>query len=190
MAGSTLTIRNLEAIRQKDPQLGQAFDDVLAMIQTTSQQANVTPSGNAIAPPPNVSSLQVTSANGAFSAAIIDNNPVVRGINYFLEYSPTPAFNAPIVIDLGASRNWEGVLGNRILYWRAYSSYPTSARSTPVYFGSQAAPTAVTGGGTISPPASLPSQGSGTSSGASGSDGGFGNNPKRGDRPVTQGPYR
>jgi hypothetical protein len=183
-----LNPRNLQAIRLRDPELGDLLDDMLGYDQNIANQVNASPTGT-IQPPPNVSAVTVTAANGVFSAAITDSNPVVRGINYFLEYSETPSFNAPKVVDLGASRNWEGALGNRTLYFRGYSQYPTSARSAPVYHGSQTSPTAVPGGGTIAPPVSLPSQGSGTARGASGSDGGFGNNPSRGT-PVTQAPVR
>lgn len=181
-----LNPRNLQAVRIQNPELGDLLDDVLGYIQNVATQSNTSPTGG-IQPPPTVSSVNVSAANGVFSAAITDNNPVVRGINYFLEYSDTPSFNSPKVVDLGASRNWEGALGNRTLYFRGYSQYPTSARSAPVYHGSQTAPSAVPGGGIISPPVSLPSQGSGTARGASGSDGGFGNNPARGN-PVTQAP--
>lgn len=181
-----LNLRNLQSIRLRDPELGEALDDVLKMMQNMATQANVSPTGT-IQPPTPISALKVSAANGLFSAAITDNGPVVRGANYFLEYSDTPSFNAPKVLDLGQSRNFEGFLGNRTLYWRAYHQYPASVRSSPVYHGTPTSPIAVPGGGIVSGPVSLPSQGSGTARGASGSDGGFGNNPSRGT-PVTQAP--
>ena len=179
-----LNPRNLQAIRIQNPELGDLIDDVLGYIQNMAQQGNLSPTGT-IQPPPPISSLKVTAANGLFKAAITDNAPVVRGIHYFLEYSDSPSFNAPIVVHMGTTRNWESMLGNRTLYFRAYSQYQSSVRSSPVYHGSQTAPNAVLGGGTVMPPAPLASQGSGTTSGATGADGGFGNNPMRGN-PVTQ----
>lgn len=181
-----LTYRNRSFIKNSDPLVAEALDDILNLLQNTLDQANTAATGT-ITPPPSVSSIQITAAQGIFDAAIVDNiSGVVRGINYFLEYSTSPSFTAPVVIDLGASRNWRGFLGNQVLYWRGYSSYPTSARSEPAYYGTQSQPIAVAGGGTSTGPAPLPSNGSGTSSGANGGDGGFGNQPFRGtSRPIT-----
>ena len=153
-------------------------------IQSVMTQTNSSPTGQTPAPPP-PSSLTVTSAQGIFDAAIQDNNPVNRGINYFLEYSQEPGFSAPTVVDLGASRNHRAYLGNKNLYWRAYSAYPTSERSSPVYHGSQATPIMVAGGGPNSGPNLLGSQGSGTTNGPTGSDGGFGAQPYRKIRPTS-----
>jgi hypothetical protein len=77
---------------------------------------------------------------------------------YFAESDVTPAFSAPRVYFLGASRNLYVQLGNQTLYWRAFSQYIGSLASTPVAFGTP--PTAVVGGG-ASGPTPQPSQGSG-----------------------------
>jgi hypothetical protein len=77
---------------------------------------------------------------------------------YFAESDTTPAFSAPRVYFMGASRNIYLQLGNQTLYWRGYSQYVGSLPSAPVTFGSPA--TGVVGGG-ASGPAPLPSSGSG-----------------------------
>jgi len=172
-------------ISDKFPEVGMALDDMIDYIQSVMTQTNSSPQGQSD-PPPSPASLKVTAAHGIFDAAITDNNPVNRGINYFLEYSDNPQFNAPTTIDLGQSRNFRGHLGNQNLYWRAHSSYPTGPRSPHVYHGgSPVNPSPVAGGGVLTGPTPQPSQGSGTSNGASGSDGAFGNFPYRKIRPTS-----
>lgn len=159
----------------------EALDDIAAKSAQGFQQVVVTP-GGVTDPPPQISgvTVQVTKTAGLFDVAIQDNTPVSRGINYFAEWSLTANFSKPVVIDMGASRNLSIFLGGQTVYWRAYSSYPTSAPSAPVYFGTAASPTAVVGTvvGSATP---LASTGSGTSpsSGTQGNSG-FGQNPARG----------
>lgn len=171
-----LTLQDLEALRTQSPALGRALDQVVAAINASNQVQQ--PDA-----PPQISALQVTAAGGVFDIAITDNNPVYRGVNYFVEYSTTQSFNQPIVVDLGASRNYRATWGNQTFFFRAYSQYPTSAPSQPVYFGSATSPIAVTGGGVSSGPAPLGSNGSGTAP-SSGKDGGagFGKDPYRGGK--------
>lgn len=179
-----LDYRNRQLLMNQNPQLAQALDDVIGHIQNVMAQTNSSPDGQA-GPPPSPSQINVSAAHGIYDVAITDNNPVNRGINYFLEYSTSPNFVAPHTIDLGQSRNFRANLGNQTLYWRAHSSYPTGPRSQPVYHGSPVNPTPVVGGGVYSGPTPQGSQGSGTSYGASGSDGAFGNQPYRKARPTT-----
>lgn len=178
-----LSYRNRQALIEKNPELAEALDDLATHLERTMNQTNASVNGQS-EPPPAPSALTVSAAHGIFDAAITDNAPVNRGINYFLEYSAQPSFTAPTSIDLGQSRNFRGSLGNQTLYWRAHSSYPTGPRSPHAYHGSESAPAAVQGGGVNSGPAISRSQGSGTSVGASGSDGAFGNNAFRGRRPT------
>jgi hypothetical protein len=162
-----------------DPNLRQALDDLASQIANVGAQVNAATQGNTLAPP-QISSLSVTAAGGIFDAVIQDNNPVSRGIEYFLEYSLTPV-GPWTVVSLGPSRGpWRGTLGNQTLYWRGYSQYPTSAPSAVVYFGGAANPTAVVGGGTAAGPAPQPSAGSGTAptNGLSGGQG-YGSLPTR-----------
>ena len=175
-----LDYRNRQQIFDKSPEVAQALDDICKQLENVANQTNSSPIG-VTNPPPTPNSLNVTAAHGIFDAKITDNNPVSRGINYFLQYSPSPSFNSPTTIDLGQSRNHRVSLGNQTLYWRAHSSYPTSAWSGHVYHGTSTVPIALFGGGPMTGPALQPSSGSGTSDGASGSDGAFGNNPVRGN---------
>jgi len=156
--------RNRAYLLAQDPRLAEALDDVMNAVTTVARQTNAHPTAEPAAPPP-ISALNVVAAGGIFEAALTDNAPVSRGIHYFLEYSTTPAFVQPVVVDLGTSRNWRQTLGNLTLYFRAYSQYSTSGPSAPVYFGPAAGPTPVAGGGAVSGPAPLPSAGSGTASG-------------------------
>lgn len=177
--------RNRAEIMSENPRLAEALDDILGTVQHVATQTNVSMNGQAAAPQP-PSSLKVTASQGIFEAAINDNNSQVnRGVHYFLEYSKSPSFNSPHQVSLGPSRNWRGNLGNVPLYFRAHSSYLTSPRSAPVYHGTSVNPILVTGGGSSTGPDLLPSNGSGTSTGASGSDGAFGNSQYRGSTPPT-----
>lgn len=175
-----LQIANLELIRAKDPHVAEALDSIAAALGNVATQTTATMFGKTAAPT-GPSNVNVTSSGGIFDIAITDNSPVQRGINYFVEYSESPSFVKPIIIDLGQARNYRTFLGNKTLFFRAYSAYPTSARSPVVYHGGSASnPTAVVGGGATTGPALQASQGSGTTSGANGGDGGFGNNADRG----------
>jgi len=90
--------------------------------------------------------------------SVADPSAARPGLFYFAESDTTPAFSAPRVYFMGASRNLYVQLGNQTLYWRAYSQYIGSLPSAPVSFG--APPIAVAGGGATGP-APLPSSGSG-----------------------------
>lgn len=152
-----------EHIQRIDPLLHKSMQDLLNKVETVAQQTASSLTGFSQAPP-NISSLSVTAANGIFDVQIQDNSSVNRGVNYFLEYSTTPGFQQPVVVDLGASRNYRASWGNQTLYFRALSQYPTSAPSKPVYFGPSNNPTAVVGGGSAGPMIQ-PSTGSGTAPG-------------------------
>lgn len=129
--------------------------------QNLASQVNGSGSGQPNAPP-SIGGLAVTGQNGHFNIAIHDQGPIYRGVNYFVEHADNPNFTNPHVIDLGASRNHNIYLGNVTRYWRAYSSYGTSAPGKPAYFGSQGIPAPVRGGGLAGGPAFTASKGSGT----------------------------
>jgi hypothetical protein len=153
-----------------DPRLSQTFKD---LSNAQDNAANVTGvSGVATKAPPNVRSIFVQAAHGFFNVAITDpegQGGQSQGIFYFLDWDTSPNFTNPQTIHLGPARNWYGALGSQTTYWRAYSQFLSSPRSDYVYFGGQAAPTGVPGGGAAGPvPAA--SQGSG----GKGGRGGFG----------------
>jgi len=152
-----LTVAQIAPLKDRDPYLYETLTKIVAAVNAASQSAGVDSSTPSPAPPP-ITSVTVQAANGWFDIAITDPSQTRPGLFYFAESDTTPAFGAPRVYFLGASRNLYTQLGNQTLYWRAYSQYVGSLPSQPVTFG--APPTAVLGGGSAGP-APLPSSGSG-----------------------------
>ena len=152
-----LTVAQLAPMKDRDPYLYETLVKIVSAVNATSANAGVDPANPSPAPPA-IAALNVQAANGWFDLAITDPAVTRPGLFYFAESDVTPAFSAPRVYFLGASRNLYVQLGNQTLYWRAYSQYVGSLASAPVTFGSPAA--AVPGGGS-SGPAPLPSSGSG-----------------------------
>jgi len=153
---------------------------VLPMIQTTAQNAAVSPNGSA-ASPQSPSQISVAAAGEMVHVSLTDNSALNRGVQYFTEISANdPSFRQPIVFHHGTSRTpppfplpSKDGSGNAISYYvRAYSQYPGSPPSAPVVHGGAASPTAVTLGGATELNL-LPSTGSGTASG-NGTQGGQG----------------
>lgn len=176
-----LTVAQLAPIKDRDPYLYETLAKIVASVNSTSQRAGVDPSTPAPAPSP-VASMTVQAANGWFDISITDPSDSRPGLFYFAESDVTPAFSAPRVYFMGASRNLYVQLGNQTLFWRAYSQYIGSQPSAPITFGSP--PIAVAGGGS-SGPAPLPSAGSGVfPNGVLRGANGFGVNP--GSRIVRQ----
>ena len=152
-----LTVAQLAPLKDRDPYLYETLTRIVSAVNATSQRAGVDPSVPAPAPSP-IASINVQASNGWFDLSIADPSDARPGLFYFVESDVTPAFSAPRVYFLGASRNLYVQLGNQTLYWRAFSQYIGSLASTPVAFGTP--PTGVAGGG-ASGPAPQPSQGSG-----------------------------
>lgn len=152
-----LTIAQLAPLKNRDPYLYETLTNIVSAVNSTSQRAGVDPSTPAPAPSP-IASMSVQAANGWFDISIADPSDSRPGLFYFAESDVTPAFSAPRVYFMGASRNLYVQLGNQSLYWRGFSQYIGSLPSAPVVFGSP--PTAVAGGG-ASGPAPQPSRGSG-----------------------------
>src|SRR5579863_7924928 len=152
-----LTVAQLAPIKDRDPYLYETLTKIVASVNATSQAAGVDPATPAPAPT-SVASITVQASNGWFDISIADPSDARPGLFYFAESDVTPAFSAPRVYFLGASRNLYVQLGNQTLYWRAYSQFVGLLGLVPVTFGSPA--TGVVGGGTAGP-APLPSSGSG-----------------------------
>src|SRR5258708_2106391 len=152
-----LTVAQLAPLKDRDPYLYETLTRIVSAVNAASQRAGVDPSVSAPAPSP-IASISVQAANGWFDISIADPSDARPGLFYFAESDVTPAFSAPRVYFLGASRNLYVQLGNLTLYWRAYSQYIGSLPSSPVTFG--ASPVAVAGGG-ASCPAPQASHGSG-----------------------------
>src|SRR5690242_9074847 len=169
-----LTIAQLAPLKDRDPYLYETLTRIVSALNATSQRAGVDPTTPAPAPSP-IASISVQAANGWFDLSISDISDARPGLFYFAESDTTPAFSAPRVYFLGASRNLYVQLGNQTLYWRAFSQYVGSLPSAPIPFGSP--PTAVTGGGSTGP-TPLPSSGSGAlPNGQLRGGNGFGINP-------------
>lgn len=172
-----LQLKHLNAIAQggaSPAMVAETWKSVLDAINTIAKHTAISVVGPQVQPPPPVS-LNVIAANGIFDVAIQDNNPAEGNLapEYFVEYSTSPSFNAPIVKHLGPSRNWRPMLGNQTLYFRAYSQFGrSSAVSAHRYFGPNNAPTPVIGGG-VAGPTIQASAGSGTNP-TSGLGGGVG----------------
>jgi len=136
---------------------------VQAGFSAIEQQTNSNISSEPSAPP-NPQALDVAALNGHFTFAITDQSQgLARGVQYHIEHADNPGFVNAQPIHLGPFRNGHVYLGDDIRYFRAYSSYPGSPNSNHVYFGGQAMPKAVRGGGDVGAPQFLPSRGSGTS---------------------------
>lgn len=169
-----LTVAQLAPIKDRDPYLYETLTKIVTSLNATSQRAGVDPSTPAPAPTP-VASMTVQASNGWFDISITDPSNSRPGLFYFTESDTTPAFSAPRVYFMGASRNLYVQLGNQTLFWRAYSQYIGSLPSAPITFGSP--PTAVSGGGAAGP-TPLPSSGSGVPpNGRLRGGNGFGINP-------------
>jgi hypothetical protein len=152
-----LTVAQLAPLKDRDPYLCETLTKIVSAVNATSQRAGVDSSTPSPAPTP-IASISVQASNGWFDIAITDPSDSRPGLFYFAESDVTPAFNAPRVYFLGATRNLYVQLGNQTLYWRAFSQYIGSMPSLPLTFGSP--PTAVVGGGSVGP-TPQPSKGSG-----------------------------
>jgi hypothetical protein len=169
-----LTVSQIAPLKDRDPYLYETLTKIVASVNATSQRAGVDPSTPAPAPAP-IASITVQASNGWFDISVADPSDARPGLFYFAESDTTPAFSAPRVYFMGASRNLYVQLGNQTLYWRAFSQYIGSLPSAPVTFGSP--PTAAAGGGSTGP-TPLPSSGSGVlPNGLLRGGNGFGVNP-------------
>lgn len=163
-----ITIRNMDYIRSLNSEqlpgigarLHETITDILTAVGNLEQQVNGNASGQPSAPP-SINGIQVSGANGFLHVALTDNNPVFRGIRYYVEHSDSPHFSNPQIVPLHDARNVTIPVGNQTRFVRAYSAYDSSGPSAPVYHGG-ASPIGVNGGGSNGGPAFLPSQSSGT----------------------------
>jgi hypothetical protein len=152
-----LTVAQLAPLKVRDPYLYETLAKIVSALNSAGQRAGVDPTTPPAAPS-RIASINVQASNGWFDIAIVDPSDARPGLFYFAESDTTPAFAAPRVYFMGASRNMYLQLGNQALYWRAFSQYIGSQPSGPVAFGSPAV--AVSGGGSAGP-VPLPSSGSG-----------------------------
>jgi len=149
-------------------------------INNLGSQTNAQPVGSTQAPP-QISRITATpKGGGVHQVTIFDNNPVQRGIRYFAEYSADPNFSTFSVVAMSTSRQIDVPAGTGDLFWRAYSQYPTSPPSLPVYHGGTIPVAVNSTGATASAAAGIPGTGSGTDQNLQPQGGsGFGINPDR-----------
>lgn len=157
----SLSARGLDTLREDYPQ---GYDALLAIVKSANQIASTAGVGavGTAQTPDNNGSIDVVAADGIFDIAMTDPNPQ-RGEYYFLEYDLTGSFSDAIVISLGPSRNWRGMLGNQTYFFRWYKQLLGSNVSGYAFFGGTT-PAGVAGGGALAGPAPHDTEGSGTSS--------------------------
>jgi hypothetical protein len=150
-----LTVPQLEAVRADDPLVYEALKSVVAAVNSLGQRLNVDPhpasastSGMNLPPPAPPASIAVTGARGVFSVALAPGAGNTTPISYFVEAASDAVFSPAntVIYPLGGARVANVALGNVTRYWRARAKYIESDYSPYVYFGTQAAPTAVVGG--------------------------------------------
>jgi hypothetical protein len=150
-------VPNLAYIRRTDNKLASSLQAGADAINNLSDQANVDPTGAEVAPPSQISGVNVVEKNGIHDVSIIDNSPAYRGIQYSAFYSQSPDMSNAHRIDLGESQNHRANMGSGQYYWGAANKYSASDHSPMVIFGGSN-PTAV-GSGTTSGPAMQAPQG-------------------------------
>lgn len=168
----------LSQIENENPKLGIFLRQyVVPAIETTAQNAAVSPTANLASPAP-IQSLSVAAAGEIVHVSHSDSSQTQKGINYFTEIGVNdPHFLQPIVYHHGTSRTpppfslpTKDASGTPYSYtFRGYSQFPGSQPSAPVLYNGGAAVT-LTGSTEMD---LLPSTGSGTASG-SGTQGGQG----------------
>jgi hypothetical protein len=174
---------NVQALRNV-PMWGKyifdAFQRVQKQLNNLSTQNNSSLTGSQNLAPPPIQGVTVKASGGIAHVQVTDNSTnLYRGLNYFAEYSTDSAFTAPVTHPMGPSRDARIPVGNEPLYYRAYSGYPTSPPSAPLYHGGSI-PIKVTAIGSTPPPVP-PGMGSGT--GYPGQISGHGPIPWRGKMP-------
>jgi hypothetical protein len=129
-----------------------------------ANQLGTDPNGKPITPAA-IAQVNVQQANGFVDVQILDNSPIVRAINYYVNIADNPGFTNARVVNLGPSRNYHTILPNGTFYIQAQSQYPAGGPpSDPV---SASAPVAITTS-VIGALTLFPSQGSGTGGGGAG----------------------
>jgi hypothetical protein len=167
---ANLTIDREISFVKQIPWLGNYLASGLQKMQDAVNQLGVTTGAAAVgktAAPSPVNGVDVKADGGSVHVTINDNNPIQKGINYFLEHSTSPTFVGAHVVHLNASRGTILTLpgmtdegADQTHFIRAYSQYPGSDPSPPVNFGGTT-PTGVLPGGNVMMTL-LPSTGSGT----------------------------
>ena len=167
----SLKIRNLDYLRTTDPatagptygaRIYEAIHDLSSALSNSLSQTNSNPIGEP-QPPSSPLGIQVTARDGYMHVAINDQEPLYRGVQYWVAHADNPNFTNAIHTQASGTelRNHTEFIGNQTRYVQAYKSYPWSGPTPPIIHGG-AIPIAVQGGGNVAGPLYLPSQGTGT----------------------------
>jgi hypothetical protein len=171
--------RALARWMQTDAISGSLVQKIILAVNNMGRNAGVSPTGQLVAPvQPNA--LSIKASGGYVHAQITDNNPVNKGVHYFLEADTTATLSRPIVVAMGPSRTshpfplpaFDDNGNAQNWHFQCYAQYPGSQPSAKTVFGGQSGATPVSVGGTTNMTL-LPSNGSGTAS-PTGSQGGSG----------------
>ena len=183
--------REISLIKQV-PSVGQYLAKALQLLQDGANGLGSHLGADPTQMSPAPSTIQGLSVkadgNGNVHAVINDNNPIQKGVHYFVEYQQIQVgdplvFSQPHVVHLGTSRTMHPIAlpaqddnGNAVQYiFRGFSQYPGGLPGTPVKYGGSD-PTPVLPGGTTRMTL-LPSTGSGTAQSSGQQPGqGFGTN--------------
>jgi hypothetical protein len=172
-------ISRLRKVDDHGQWLQSAFQRIEDAVNNLGRNTAAAPKG-ILPPPPPIQQVTVkTNGNGLVHAVIGDENPIEKGLHYFLEYDTTPDVTQPHVVHLGASRTMNPIALPALdddgipqqFYFRGYSQYPGGRPGTPIHFGGET-PAPVAPGGTQQMTL-IPSTGSGTAQN-SGQQGGSG----------------
>lgn len=156
------------------PQVGNYLANALQRVSDSLNQLGThlgAPPVGKIPPPPAINGVSVKANNGSVHVTIDDQNPIQKGINYFVEHSTNRSFVGAHVEHLGASRGViltlpgmtdEGATQTHFI--RAYSQYQGSDAGPKINFGGTTPSGVLPGGSTML--TLLPSTGSGTALGS------------------------
>lgn len=133
---------NRTHIQNRDRLTSLALDDIISKVQAVADQTNASVSGETPAPP---APTAVSVVNASGSAQLLITNPgAAKNTAYIIEYSSTPNFLNPQIVDNGFSPTFERYLAGQTLYFRVAATLYTSPQSGWTYFGPAANPTPTT----------------------------------------------
>ena len=130
-------------IEKDNPRLGQFLRRyVIKAIETTAQNAGVSPTGK-IAPPAPPEAVNVSTSGEMMQITVNHSAPIQKGVQYTTHISTDPSFSAPIIVDHGSSRSPQHIIlptrngagDTHDYYVRTGVQYPGSDPSEWTYHG-------------------------------------------------------
>jgi hypothetical protein len=162
--------RFLAELYAKDSVQGAFQQRIINAINKLGSALGANPVGK-VQPPPAVNNINISTSGELVHVTLNHNQPVNKGINYFLERDTNPNFSNPHVIHMGPSRSAgpmslptkDSTGATHKYYFRAYAQYPGGDPSPHTVFGGALNPASVQLTGSTQMDF-LPSTGSGTAS--------------------------